>query len=157
MFQQKIYLLAVSTAFLLSLAVIKPGENFPVSGRTNPGNLYCPEPPRFGELVKKTVGKSTENTGINDQSWLDEVKKNIQKEEYDFFLNQILEEEVYTLLKEAIDSLPGQMKRVYELALLGHSNEEIAKILSISVDAVKALKKRGKKILQEKYLKLKTA
>ena len=74
-----------------------------------------------------------------------------QKEEYDFFLNQILEEEVYTLLKEAIDSLPGQMKRVYELALLGHSNEEIAKILSISVDAVKALKKRGKKILQEKY------
>lgn len=67
-----------------------------------------------------------------------------------FFLNQILEEEVYTLLKEAIDSLPGQMKRVYELALLGHSNEEIAKILSISVDAVKALKKRGKKILQEK-------
>ena len=72
------------------------------------------------------------------------------KEEYDFFLNQILEEEVYTLLKEAIDSLPGQMKRVYELALLGHSNEEIAKILSISVDAVKALKKRGKKILQEK-------
>ena len=73
-----------------------------------------------------------------------------QKEEYDFFLNQILEEEVYTLLKEAIDSLPGQMKRVYELALLGHSNEEIAKILSISVDAVKALKKRGKKILQEK-------
>ena len=61
-----------------------------------------------------------------------------QKEEYDFFLNQILEEEVYTLLKEAIDSLPGQI------------NEEIAKILSISVDAVKALKKRGKKILQEK-------
>ena len=42
------------------------------------------------------------------------------------------------------------MKRVYELALLGHSNEEIAKILSISIDAVKALKKRGKRILQEK-------
>ena len=52
-------------------------------------------------------------------------------------------------MKEAIDSLPGQMKRVYELALLGHSNEEIAKILSISVDAVKALKKRGKKILRK--------
>lgn len=78
------------------------------------------------------------------------IVESSQKEEYDFFLNQILEEEVYTLLKEAIDSLPGQMKRVYELALLGHSNEEIAKILSISVDAVKALKKRGKKILQEK-------
>lgn len=78
------------------------------------------------------------------------IAESTYKEEYDFFLNQILEEEVYALLKEAIDSLPGQMKRVYELALLGHSNEEIAKILSISVDAVKALKKRGKKILQEK-------
>lgn len=78
------------------------------------------------------------------------IAESTYKEEYDFFLNQILEEEVYTLLKEAIDSLPGQTKHVYELALLGHSNEEIAEILSISIDAVKALKKRGKKILQEK-------
>ncbi len=84
MFQQKIFLLALSIVFLLSLAVVKPGENFPVSGRTNSGNLYCPEPPRFGEHVKTTDNISTENTSVNDQSWLDEVKKNIQKEEYDF-------------------------------------------------------------------------
>lgn len=41
-------------------------------------------------------------------------------------------------------------KHIINTTLLGHSNEEIAKILSISVDAVKALKKRGKEILQEK-------
>lgn len=71
------------------------------------------------------------------------------KEETDFFLNQILEEEVYLCLKEAVDMLPEQYREVYNLTLLGHDNQEIADMLQTTLDAVKARKRRGKQILQE--------
>lgn len=76
------------------------------------------------------------------------------KEQSEFFLNQILEEEVYTLLKQAVNVLPEQTRKVYELSLLGHDNQQISEILAITLDAVKAQKKRGKKILQEKLKNL---
>jgi RNA polymerase sigma-70 factor (ECF subfamily) len=76
------------------------------------------------------------------------------EEQTEFFLQQILEEEVYTLLKEAIDSLPDLTREVYNLALLGYDNQRIAEILGITPDAVKARKKRGKVILQEKLKNL---
>lgn len=76
------------------------------------------------------------------------------KSDSEFFLNQMLEEEVYLLLKEAIETLPGQTQQVYELTLLGHDNQEIADILGITLDAVKARKKRGKQILQDKLKNL---
>lgn len=72
------------------------------------------------------------------------------KEESDFFLNQILEEEVYVQLKKAIEELPGQTCDIYELTLLGHDNQEIADMLGLTLDAVKARKQRGKQILQDK-------
>lgn len=72
------------------------------------------------------------------------------KEDTDFFLHQILEEEVYVFLKEAIAALPEQTAKIYLLALEGYDNAEIADILHLTLDAVKAHKKRGKKILQEK-------
>ena len=70
------------------------------------------------------------------------------KEQTEFFLPQVLEEEVYVLLKEAIDSLPEQIRKVYDLTLLGHPNQEIAELLDITLDAVKSRKKRGKQLLQ---------
>lgn len=75
-------------------------------------------------------------------------------EETEFFLNQILEEELYVLLKDAIEALPQQTRDVYELALLGHDNTEIAGHLGLTADAVKSHKKRGKKLLQEKLKNL---
>ena len=72
-----------------------------------------------------------------------------EKEEPDFFLNQLLEEEVYLCLKEAVDTLPEQYREVYDLALLGHNNQEIADLLGVTLDSVKARKQRGKQILQE--------
>lgn len=72
------------------------------------------------------------------------------KENSEFFLHQMLKEEVYILLKDAVAALPGQMGRVFALALEGHDNAEIAVLLDITIDAVKAHKKRGKKLLQEK-------
>lgn len=75
------------------------------------------------------------------------------KEENEFFLNQVLEEELYQELKKAINNLPEDTRKVYELTLLGHSNAEIADLLDLTLDAVKSYKKRGKKMLQEKLSK----
>lgn len=72
------------------------------------------------------------------------------KEDSEFFLHQILEEEVYALLKEAMAVLPEQIQKVFELTFSGQSNAEIAEILHVSLDAVKSSKKRGKKLLQDK-------
>lgn len=72
------------------------------------------------------------------------------KEDSEFFLQQMMEDEVYTLLKNAITALPQQTGKVFELSLNGHDNNEIASILHLSLDAVKAHKKRGKKLLQER-------
>lgn len=72
------------------------------------------------------------------------------KEDSEFFLHRMMEEEIYDLLKKAIFALPEQTSKVYELYLSGYDNQEIAGILHLSDDSVKAHKKRGKKILQEK-------
>jgi RNA polymerase sigma-70 factor (family 1) len=72
------------------------------------------------------------------------------KEENEFFLNQVLEEELYQELKMTINKLPEDTRKIYELTLLGHSNAEIADLLNLTLDAVKSYKKRGKKVLREK-------
>ena len=75
-------------------------------------------------------------------------KTNEQSEE--FFLDYIVEEEVYFLMNKAIKELPDKIQSIYQLVLAGKSNEEIAEALSRSLDSVKAYKKRGKQILKEK-------
>ena len=76
----------------------------------------------------------------------EEVKGNGE----DFYEEGILEAEAYVLLRKAITELPGQTGSVYDLVLQGYSNAEIAEKLSLTEDAVKAHKKRGKKLLREK-------
>ncbi len=66
----------------------------------------------------------------------------------DFFLQQLIEEEVYIALKKAVDNLPLKIRKVYYGVLAGKSNIEIAAGLEISEEAVKAYRKRGKKILR---------
>ena len=70
------------------------------------------------------------------------------------FLLQLLEDEVYILLKEAIQTLPFQTAKVFELILDGLDNTEISAKLNLSLDAVKSHKKRGKKLLQEKLKRM---
>ena len=76
------------------------------------------------------------------------LKEQSLKEQSDFFLHAILEEEVYLSLREAIDELPETMREVYNLALLGYDNSTIAQTLKITLDAVKSCKKRGKALLK---------
>ena len=73
----------------------------------------------------------------------------LQQDE-DYFLDAIIEEEVYFLMHKAINELPDQIQTIYELSLIGKSNEEIARVLNLSLDSVKSYKKRGKQILKEK-------
>lgn len=72
-----------------------------------------------------------------------------EKEEA-FYDSQVLEAEAYNLLKKAITELPNQTRGVYDLVLQGYTNQEIAEKMGLTEDAVKAHKKRGKKILRDK-------
>lgn len=82
------------------------------------------------------------------------LKEQSLKEQSDFFLHSILEEEVYLSLREAIDELPETMREVYNLSLLGYDNSTIAETLKITLDAVKSYKKRGKILLKSRLKNL---
>lgn len=63
---------------------------------------------------------------------------------------QVLEIEVYEQLRKAIEELPETNRQVFDLSLQGYNNQEIAGVMGLTLDAVKAYKKRGKKLLREK-------
>ena len=60
----------------------------------------------------------------------------------------ILEEEVHTLIYNAIEALSQQARRVVILTMEGASNTEIAEKLNISVNTVKTVKLRAYKTLR---------
>lgn len=68
----------------------------------------------------------------------------------EFFLDNIIEEEIYYLMQKAITELPDKIQEIYKLSLSGKSNEAIATQLHLTLDSVKAYKKRGKQMLKEK-------
>ena len=109
----------------------------------------------FNDIISLEVYfyRSVRNKCLNIlEHWKVQKKYQIEQnfhEESDFFMNRILEEEVYTLLRNAVESLPEHIRSVYDLALLGYDNSRIAEMLEITVDAVKSRKKRGKQQLQE--------
>lgn len=59
------------------------------------------------------------------------------------------EEEVYRLLFELIDKLPFRCREVFLLYMEGKKNEEIAGMLSLSVETVKTQKKRAMAFIRE--------
>ncbi len=72
----------------------------------------------------------------------------------EFFLDTIIEEEIYFLMQKALTELPDKIRKIYKLSLSGESNEAIATQLNLTVDSVKAYKKRGKQMLKEKLQNL---
>lgn len=74
------------------------------------------------------------------------VRKMVEQKTEEFYY---LETEVYDKLRDAINTLPEQQRRIFDLTLQGFDNAEIAEKLNISLDAVKSHKKRGKKQLKE--------
>ncbi|WP_223678155.1 RNA polymerase sigma-70 factor [Flavobacterium hibisci] len=68
--------------------------------------------------------------------------------EFDF---NILQEEVYSVLIEALNSLPEKCKEVFELSCLeGMKYKDIAEQLNISVNTVKSQRTRAIELLKEK-------
>ena len=65
------------------------------------------------------------------------------------FLNEVLREETYQLLRGAIKKLPPQGARVVDLTLKGYKVKDIAEELNVSVNTVKTLKRRAYNSLRE--------
>ena len=59
------------------------------------------------------------------------------------------EEEIYRLLFELIDKLPLRCREIFLLYMEGKRNEEIAGMLSLSVETVKTKKKRAMAFIRE--------
>ncbi len=106
----------------------------------------------FGEEFKSYLYRSVKNRCLNflrDSSVKKKKLDEIQEEEsIEFDLNHdIIREEVYQKLLETINTLPPQCKKIYQLSLSGMKASEIAEELSLSVETIKAQKKRAKKLL----------
>lgn len=67
-----------------------------------------------------------------------------------FFKNQLIEEETYRMLLEAVEDLGGQTQQVCMMSMNGIKNAQIAEELEITTSTVKYHKKKALGILQEK-------
>lgn len=68
-------------------------------------------------------------------------------------MNEIIREEVYRQLTAAMDALPPQCHKIYEMAQEGLTSTEIARQLGLAVETVKRQRKIARKILQDKLRK----
>ncbi|MEA2105772.1 MAG: RNA polymerase sigma-70 factor [Bacteroidota bacterium] len=85
---------------------------------------------------------SVKNAFANNQT-LDRLEENL------FYKNYIREETI-RLIYEAIESLYERCKNIIDLSLKGLKNEDIAKVLDLSVNTVKTHKKTAYKFLRIK-------
>jgi len=105
--------------------------------------------------LKPYLYRSVRNRCLNFLRDASVKEKNISKlpDEDAFELpisHDIIKEEVYQQLQTVFNTLPTQCKKIYELSLSGMKASEIAEELSITVDTVKAHKKRAKKLMRER-------
>lgn len=113
------------------------------------------EPFASYESFKTFLYHSVRNSCLNHLKHLEVEKKYVDTlseydesdEELDF---KIMEEELYRLLFAAIEELPEKCKQIFKLHLDGKGNEEIAALLSLSIQTVKTQKKRAMAYLRER-------
>ncbi len=65
------------------------------------------------------------------------------------FLNELLKEETYQILRYAINELSPQAGQVMSLMLKGFSNQDIADQMGITLNTVKTVKKRAYRTLRD--------
>lgn len=73
-----------------------------------------------------------------------------QQDNSNSLMNEIIREEVYRQLTAAMDALPPQCRRIYEMAQDGMKSSEIAAELGLAVETIKKQRKIARSILQEK-------
>ena len=75
--------------------------------------------------------------------------------EQDEFECRMIGTEIFSRLRKAIEKLPRECRKVFELCYFeGMNNEKAAQTLRISIETVKAQKKRGKQILRKNLQEL---
>lgn len=82
------------------------------------------------------------------QAYVQETLPQLDTEE--FFLDQVLSEEVSRLLYRFISELPNKRQQIVRYSLLGLKNQEIADIMEVTVNTVKSQKMNAYKELREK-------
>lgn len=103
--------------------------------------------------------KSTRNKCYNHIKHLkvkDKYASNFIKgaEDENFFLQEVLEEEVTRQLHQAVETLSGRKKEIIELSLKGLKNDEIAQTLGIQTQTVKTIKSSAYKQLRARFKEL---
>lgn len=109
---------------------------------------------RFENLLhlKSYLYNSLRNRCLNHLRHEKIKQEFLQEELYrsdEFFEQKAIEEDVYSILVSAIETLSPQNKEVMLLAIDGLSNAEIAGRLNLSVETVKSYKKSSKKKITE--------
>lgn len=77
----------------------------------------------------------------------DNYEKSVGETEYSFW-EKVMEEEVYSIIHQAVSQLPEQQRKVIQLHLKGLRNKEIAEQLTLNEETVKSYKKEARKKLQ---------
>jgi len=105
--------------------------------------------------------KSVKNSCLNEIKRLDihsqvmerltpESKENIEHQNDNNLFSSIVRAEVYREIIAAVDSLPSECKKVFKMAYMDNlDNQDIADVLSISINTVKVQKNKAKKKLRQ--------
>ena len=74
----------------------------------------------------------------------------LEKEDQEFFLENIVESEVFQMIQTVFNELSPAWREVYQLSLHGKSHEEISQLLDISVNTVKKHKNNANHYMRER-------
>jgi len=102
------------------------------------------------KAVKGFIYTVTRNKCLNHIKIRD-IRENILREEIyskDYFYELILEEETFVIVQRAVCNLAPQSRKIVTLSMEGNKNQDIAKLLNVSINTVKTLKKNAYKELR---------
>ena len=74
----------------------------------------------------------------------------LEKDDQEFFLENIVESEVFQMIQVVFNELSPACREVYQLSLHGKSHEEISQLLNISVNTVKKHKNNANHYMRER-------
>ena len=74
----------------------------------------------------------------------------LEKEDQEFFLENIVESEVFQMIQTVFNELSPSCREVYQLSHHGKSHEEISQLLDISINTVKKHKNNANHYMRER-------
>lgn len=74
----------------------------------------------------------------------------LEENDEQYFLENIIETEVFQMVKTVFEELSPAAREVYQLSLQGKSHEEVGRLLNISVNTVKKHKNNANRYMRER-------